>query len=210
MTPVIEEPRNARSRRTREALLVATREILETNGFEALSMAAVAERAGVSRRAVYLHFRSRSELVSALFGFIAEQEGLAESQRQIAEAADSVAALREWVRHLTRYHLRIMAVDRAIERVRRTDADAQRHREVVTQAQLANCRLVVEWLSRDGRLAAPWSVETAVDLLFGLICTELFDRLMEFRGWSVADIERYLWTTCRATLVVGEPSPDEL
>lgn len=203
MTRSIEAPRNARSQRTRGALLVATREILETKGFEALTMAAVAERAGVSRRAVYLHFTSRTELVSALFDFIAEQEGLAQSQRPIAEAADSVAALHEWVRHLSRYHPRLMAVDRAIGLVRQ-DADAQRHREVVSEAQLSNCRLVVEWLHREGRLAAPWSVETAVDLLFGLICTEMFERLMELRGWTLADLERNLWTMCRATLVAGE------
>jgi AcrR family transcriptional regulator len=38
-------------------------------------MAAVADRAGVSRRAVYLHYASRAELVTALFDYVSEQEG---------------------------------------------------------------------------------------------------------------------------------------
>src|SRR5690242_17802927 len=48
---------NVRGRRTRAALLAATREVLEEGGFEELTMTAVAERAGVTRRAIYLHFR---------------------------------------------------------------------------------------------------------------------------------------------------------
>ncbi|NEE00905.1 TetR/AcrR family transcriptional regulator [Phytoactinopolyspora halotolerans] len=197
----IDSPRNARSQRTRDALLAATREILEHDGFAALSMAAVAERAGVTRRAVYLHFTSRSDLVSALFPYIAQQEGLAESTNRVWAAADSVEALREWVRHLARYHPKLMAVDRAIEQVRADDADARRHRDTVNEAQLGNCRRLAEWLHRENRLAHPWTVEEAADVLFGLICTELFGRWLETREWSTGDLDRNLWAICRAVLV---------
>ena len=67
----ITEPTNARSRRTRTALLASTRAILEEQGFEALTMTAVADRAGVTRRAVYMHFASRAELLGALFDYVA-------------------------------------------------------------------------------------------------------------------------------------------
>jgi AcrR family transcriptional regulator len=207
MAKTIGVPRNARGQRTRDALLAATREILETSGFEALTMAAVAERAGVSRRAVYLHATSRADLVNELFEYIAQEEGLAESAGRVWAAPDSEAALREWVRHLTTYHPRVMAVDRAIERVRRVDDDAQRHRDVVTEAQLSNCRRVVTWLEREGRLAPQWSVETAVDLLFGLICSELVERLTELRSWTIEDLEQNLWKLLRSTLV-REPAQD--
>src|SRR6266508_6390719 len=73
MLDSVEEPRNARSRRTRAALLDATRALLEEHGTEWLTMAAVAERAGVSRRAVYLHFASRAELLTELFGHVSER-----------------------------------------------------------------------------------------------------------------------------------------
>ncbi|WP_165368273.1 TetR/AcrR family transcriptional regulator [Phytoactinopolyspora endophytica] len=197
----IDAPQNARSQRTRDALLAATREILESDGFEALSMAAVADRAGVTRRAVYLHFTSRADLVNALFTYLSQQEGLAESMSRVWEAPDSVAALRAWVAHLADYHPRLMAVDRAIERVRLGDADAQRHRDRVNEAQISGCRRVVEWLHRDGRLAEGWTVEDAADFLFGLICTELFDRWMQMRHLSARDVERNLWAICRVVLV---------
>src|SRR6266496_4245189 len=66
-TPVILEPTNARSRRTCSRLLATARAILERDGFQALTIAAVAEQASVTRRTVYLHFGSRGELVAALF-----------------------------------------------------------------------------------------------------------------------------------------------
>jgi AcrR family transcriptional regulator len=108
---------NARSQRTRESIFAAAREILENDGFEALTIAAVADRAGVTRRAVYLHFASRAEIVGALFDEVAESEGLAESTARVWAAPDAGVALEEWAAHLARYHPRVLAVDRAVERV---------------------------------------------------------------------------------------------
>lgn len=201
MSKTIDDPRNARSKRTRDALLAATRSILETDGFEALTMSAVAARAGVTRRAVYLHFESRSALVSGLFGYIAEQEDLAASLAEVQHAPDAVSALRAWVRHLASYHPRVMQVDRAVQRVERTDPDAARHRETVTEAQLAGCRRIAEGLAAAGRLATSWTVDTATDMLWGLIATDLFERLLTGRAWSQEALEAHLWTLCEATFV---------
>jgi AcrR family transcriptional regulator len=178
-----DEPANARGRRTRAALLAATRALLEEEGFEELTMAAVAERAGVSRRACYLHFGSRSDLVADLFDYVAETEGLAASTAHVWEAPDAAAALDEWARHLARYHPRVLAVARAAEQVGRDDPDAAGHRERVVRAQLSNCRRLAEWLEREGRLAPPWTVETATDMLFALISTDMIDKLLT-RRWS--------------------------
>jgi AcrR family transcriptional regulator len=202
-------PRNARGRRTRDALLTATRAILEDGGgFEALTMAAVADRAGVSRRAVYLHFASRGELVTALFDFLADAEGLASSLRPVWDAPDAVAALREWVRHLVSYHPRLIAVDRAIERVRDSDPDAASHRRLVTRGQLASCRRIAARLADEGRLAPPWTVETATDMLWSLISTDMIDKLLADRRWSRARLEKHLIALHHATFVREVSSRD--
>jgi len=205
MSKTIEDPRNARSQRTRDALLAATRSILEDDGFETLTMTAVAARAGVTRRSVYLHFDSRSELVSALFGYIAEQEDLAGSLAGVRNAPDAAHALRAWVHHIASYHPRVMPVDRAVQRVEHTDADAARHRATVNQAQLAECRRIATGLAAEGRLADPWTVETATDMLWSLIATDLFERLLTGRGWSSAAAEDHLLALCEATFVSRRP-----
>src|SRR6185437_9124567 len=96
----IAQPANARSRRTRAGLLAAARAILESDGFAALTIAAAAERAAVTRRTVYLHFGTRSELVAALFDWVADTEGLHDSLSRVFQASDAASALDEWAAHL--------------------------------------------------------------------------------------------------------------
>src|SRR6266545_4126533 len=139
MLDSVEEPRNARSRRTRAALLDATRALLEEHGTEWLTMAAVAERAGVSRRAVYLHFASRAELLTELFGHVSEREGLAASLQPVWDAQDAPDAAAHWKL--------VMA-----------DQQACCHRLAAWLARE----------QRPEHVAPPWTVQTAADMLWAL------------------------------------------
>jgi AcrR family transcriptional regulator len=202
MSPrTITEPTNARSRRTRAALLNAARAILEAEGFEALTMTAVAERAGFTRRAAYLHFASRVELVGALFDHVAEAEKLEGSLQSVWEAPDARSALGEWAAHLARYHPRLLAFDRALQRVWRLDADAAAHRQRVVAEQLANCRRLARWLEEDGELAAPWTVASASDMLFALISSDMIEALLGDRSWSRARLGQHLTLLLRSTFL---------
>jgi AcrR family transcriptional regulator len=188
----ISQPTNARSRRTRAALLTAARDILETDGFAALTMTAVAEQAGVTRRSVYMHFPSRAELVGCLFDHVARTEGLEESLQQVWDAPDAVAGLDEWAHHLARYHPRLLAVTRAVAQVHRSDPDAAAHRQRVVSAQLTNCHRLVTWLDDSGQLSPVWTVETATDMLWALISTDMIEGLLVDRHWSQEELGRHL------------------
>ena len=201
MTP--DPPANARGRRTRAALLDATRELLERHGFEALTMAAVADHAGVSRRAVYLHFASRTELVAALFDHVSETEDLAASVQAVRDAPDAVAALDEWAGHVARFHSRTLAVTRAVEQVHRVDPDAAAHRDRYLREQLAVCRSLARRLADEGRLAPPWTAETAAEMLWGLISVDLLERLLTERRWSRRQLADRLAVLLRSTFVAG-------
>ncbi|RMI46069.1 TetR/AcrR family transcriptional regulator [Streptomyces triticirhizae] len=200
----IEQPLNARSRRTRQAILAATRALLEERGLDALTMAAVAERVGVSRRGLYLHFASRGELVAALFDYVAGVEGLERSLEHVWAAPDSPAALTEWAHHLARYHPNVLAVDRAVQQVRTHDPDARRHYERANAAQLANCRRLTRWLAREGRLAEPWTEESGAALLWSLVSSEVIGGLLEEQGWSREELGERLALLYRRTLVAGD------
>jgi AcrR family transcriptional regulator len=202
----ITEPTNARSRRTRAALLAAARAILEEDGFEALTMTAVAERAGVTRRSVYMHFPSRTELVGSLFDHVAEDEGLAASLGEVWAAPDAIAALDAWAAHLARYHPRVLAVDRAVQRVWRQDPDAAAHRRRVVDEQLSNCRRLARHLADEGRLADGWTAESAADMLFALISSDVIEALIIDRRWSRRRLSEHLALLLRSTFV--SPSAD--
>jgi AcrR family transcriptional regulator len=192
-------PTNARSRKTREALLAAARAIIEDEGFDALTMARVAERASVTRRAIYLHFATRGELVNALFAFVADAEGLASSTDSVWRAGDSVSALDEWAKHIARYHPRLLALSLAVDRVRRTDADASRHYARVVDAQRANCRRLASWLEREGRLAPAWTVSSATDMLWALISSDMVEKLIVERRWPAKRFATHLSLLLRST-----------
>jgi AcrR family transcriptional regulator len=205
-TPTIITPANARSRRTRTQLLVAARSILERDGFEALTIAAVAERASVTRRSVYLHFGTRSELVAALFDWVAETEGLHASLSKVWEAPDAASALDEWAAHLARYHPRLLAVDRAVQQVWRHDPDAHAHRDRVNAEKLANCRRLADLLEQDGHLAPGWTTQTARDMLFALISSDMIEALLSDRRWSRRRLASHLSRLYRSTFLTGRAS----
>jgi AcrR family transcriptional regulator len=195
---------NARSRRTRDALLTATRELLEEHGFEKLTMAAVAERAGVSRRAVYLHFPSRSALVAELFDFVTQSEDLAASTDPVWNAPDALTALDRWAHHVAGFQPRLLALTRAVEHVHRSDPDAAAHRRRYLREQLDACRKLARRLDDEHALAAPWTVATASEMLWALISTDLLERLLHERRWSRAKLADHLALLMRSTLVSQE------
>jgi AcrR family transcriptional regulator len=199
----IAEPQNERSRRTRAAVLNATWQLLEEAGGPAVTMSEVARRAGVSRRALYLHFSSRSDLIGALHGYVDEVLDLESSLGPVREAPGAVAALDELAAHLARYHPQILAINRAVVHGRRADADLADLFDKGVQAWLSGCVALARALADEGRLAEPWTVQTAADMLLALMRDEVIETLAVERGWSEEQMRDGLRTIFRRTFVSG-------
>ena len=197
----IGEPQNARSRRTRAAVLDAAWQLLEEQGPEHTTMGAVAERAGVSRRGLYLHFASRAELLLALHAHVDEHLDLAWSLQPVLDAHDAVAALLAFAAHLARYHPRILAIDLALLRVQDEDPDVALLVEQGIELWHEGCRNITQRLADEGRLAEPWTVDTAADLIWSFMFPETLHRLTIGRGWSSERYGELLAVTLRRTLV---------
>lgn len=197
----IDEPQNRRSRRTRAAVLDAVWHLLSEGDPEETTMGAVAQRAGVSRRALYLHFASRAELLLALHEHVDQELDLEASLRPVHDAPDAVAGLDAFVAHLARYHPRILPVDRALLRAGDADPDVA---AVIAQGEglwLEACRGITQRLSDEGRLAAPWTVDTAADLLWSYMFPETLERLTVQRAWPVERYGELLGVVLRRALV---------
>ncbi|WP_137150150.1 TetR/AcrR family transcriptional regulator [Devosia sp. FKR38] len=59
-------PKGDKRQRTRAALLAAARELVHENGFDQVTMEAVARRAGMTSGAIYGNFKNRDDLLIAL------------------------------------------------------------------------------------------------------------------------------------------------
>lgn len=197
----IERPRNRRSRRSRAALLDAAWRLIEERGAEAVTMEQVAQEAGVTRRAVYLHFPSRAEFFTALLNHIDEVLDLRGSIAPIVAAPDGPSALDAWATHVARYHARIRPVAQAVDRARRTDEGAAALWSRAMTNWHRACRALAGRLAEEGLLSAPWTAETAADLLWALMSVDLLEDLVEDRGWSLERYAELLAITVRRSLV---------
>lgn len=90
MTGAVRQPQQERSRLTRERLLRATIDTLARDGWAAVTVANVAERAGVSRGAAQHHFRTREDLITAALEQIFDD--MTESVSVVDDAADGEVA----------------------------------------------------------------------------------------------------------------------
>ncbi|WP_216917049.1 TetR/AcrR family transcriptional regulator [Nocardia noduli] len=87
------EPKQDRSRATRQRLLEATIDCLAETGWAAATVAVVAERAGVSRGAAQHHFPTREELITAAleYMFDSRNEQARDEAATLSELVDGVA-----------------------------------------------------------------------------------------------------------------------
>ena len=101
MTTQVREPRQDRSRATRQRLLESAVDSLCEIGWQGTTVAVVAERAGVSRGAAQHHFPAMEDLFTAAVEYMAEVRideikrevvGLPTGQRRTAETSTSSIA----------------------------------------------------------------------------------------------------------------------
>ncbi|MCD9625183.1 TetR/AcrR family transcriptional regulator [Rhabdothermincola salaria] len=199
----IEEPLNVRSRRTRAAALDATWRLLEEEGPRRVTMAAVAERAGITRRALYLHFPTRGELLLALHRHVDEQLDLEGSLAPVLEAPDSETTIAEFSAHLARYHFKISRIDSALLGAADSDPEVAALLEHASRVWHEGCRELVGRLAREDRLAEPWTIETGADLVWSFMFPETLQRLTAQRNWSVEQYRELLTVLLSRTLLNG-------
>lgn len=198
------EPQNERGHRTRAAILDAAWRLLEEQGGAGLTMSEVARRVGVTRRALYLHFASRTDLVMGLLEHVDNELDLKSSMRPVREAPDAVSALEEFAAHLASYHRKILVIDRAVTHGRHSDPDLAVLFDQGLEAWLQTCRKLAARLANEGRLAEPWTVSTAADMLVALMRDEVVETLAIERGWSEEEHRTLLMTLFRRTFVKAD------
>lgn len=93
----------------RDALLIAARELLETEGVEGLSLRALAKATGVTQAAPYSHFRDKDDLLAAI-----AEEGFQRLALQMAEDATGAASTRQRIERLMVSYIRFARENKAL------------------------------------------------------------------------------------------------
>lgn len=185
---------------TRIRILEAARALVEAEG-AAVSMERIADAADVSRRAVYLHFASRTELMVSLVAHVDETGYLAERARKVTEAGSGIEAMDAFVALNARYNAEIHGIARAIERARDTDESAAAAWDDRMSGRRSLCRWIAKRLANEDALRDEVSIDTTADLIWSLTNVPMWRDLVVTRGWSMHRYQQWVTTLLHSLLV---------
>ena len=169
---------------TRTRILQATWQLMEQQYGKGVRMADIAQAAGISRQAVYLHFGSRADLLIATTRYGDEVLGLDDRLVRWRAAITGVERLAAFVEFWGHYIPEIYGIARALLAVRDTDQAAALAWEDRMNAVKDGCRTSIEMLERDGMLAAEWTIVEATDMFWMLLSIRNWEQLTRECGWS--------------------------
>jgi AcrR family transcriptional regulator len=194
--------RRAVAARNRQAVLTACHELLLAQGYQATTIRAVAERAGVSPELVYKAFGSKPGLVKAVYdtALAGDDESVPIGQRpavrRIWATADPAAKIRGYAEFVADLNLRLGALAAVLAE---TDPEVAQVRAVTEQERLTGLRAFTAHLAAAGVLAA--DAERAADECWVLTSLPVFAQLTMARGWSADAYRDWLTRMLTAALL---------
>jgi AcrR family transcriptional regulator len=185
---------------TRRRILQAAWELLEQQG-AGVKLVDVADKAGVSRQAVYLHFGDRSGLLVALVDFIDVSLGAIQIRAHVHGGATGVESLQRWIQTMSWYTAKIDRVTQVLESSQYQDkALAAAWRDRMGRRQM-HIRSIVERIAAEGRLDERWSVDTAVELLYVVTMPGPWRELTRELGWTAEQYTQNLTQLVQSALL---------
>ena len=185
---------------TRRRILQAAWELLEQQG-AGVKLVDVADKAGVSRQAVYLHFGDRSGLLVALVDFIDVSLGAVQLRAHIHGGATGVESLQRWIQTMSWYTAKIDRVTQVLESSQYQDeALAAAWRDRMGRRQM-HIRSIVERIAAEGRLAERWSVDAVVELLYVVTMPGPWRELTRELGWTAEQYTQNLTRLVQSALL---------
>ena len=185
---------------TRARILETARRLLEERGYHGVGLEEIATAASVTRQAVYLHFGSKAKLLLATARFADQSGALPKLLENVFSAPNALTALDRAVDLHVAYDSEILPLAIVIDSARRTEKDADVAWQDRQKARHAFFRRLVEWLKRDGVLAADLTVGEATDIWWTLQSHQMLEQLTQQRGWSKQRYGRALKRLLRRAL----------
>ena len=202
--------RREQAEATRKQILDAAERLFIRDGYVATSMAAIAKDAGVALKTVYLAFETKSGLLRALWhrnlrgGRESVPVGDQAWFREVIEEPDPAKALRLNARNAREVKTRIAPLGSVILSAAAADPEIKALSERIWSQFYDNQRDVVESIHRRKGLKPGLSVDRAADILWTLNHPRVYLLLLEDRGWTPEEYERWLADiTCAELLEDG-------
>ena len=186
---------------TRTRILEATWNLMEQRRGQGIRMGDIAKETGISRQALYLHFKSRTELVIATVHYVDEIKGLEERMARIRTAKNGTQLLESCIEEWGSYMPEIYGIAKALVSTRETDPAAAVAWDGCMGCVKDLCHMAMAALQKEGNLAEGWSQEEAAEALFILISFQSWEQLTVDMGWSTPQYVTQIKKLARSAFV---------
>lgn len=185
--PYRSERRREQAEQTRERVLNAATKLFEERGFDGASVAAIAERAGVSEETVYARFKNKRTLLGELVRRavrgedpkpVPEQEG----PRAVVAATDQHEQLRLFAADIVLRLERAAPLVAIVGGASRSEPELAELLARLHADRLKNLSVLVDALAANGPLRL--TNDEAVETVWALTSPELHQLLSRVRGWT--------------------------
>ncbi len=187
---------------TRDRILKAAWELLDSNPGVAARMSDIAKKAGVSRQALYLHFPNRTELFIETTKYQDAVFGVEEMLEPSRTAETGLERLDAYITCWCTYIPKIFAVAKTLMVMKETDEDAARAWTERMCDVREGCEAAIVALDRDGDLTPQMSVPEATDYLWVLLSVANWEHLTQTCKWDQARYIEVVKTTAQRMLVM--------
>ena len=186
--------RREQARARRRAVVVAARVLFERDGFRPTTIAAVAERAGVSAESIYKGFGTKAALAKAVFDFViaGDDEPVPVWRRSEADAIRAEPDVRRkivmYTRGLAARQQRSAKVQILIRDGAHTDESLAALWQQLLAERLTGMTMLGRHLIESGQLREGVELDEVRDVLWTYTAVELYELLVVERGWP---LDRY-------------------
>ena len=199
--------RREQARARRRAVVVAARVLFERDGFRPTTIAAVAERAGVSAESIYKGFGTKAALAKAVFDFViaGDDEPVPVWRRSEADAIRVEPDVRRkivmYTRGLAARQQRSAKVQILIRDGGHTDESLAALWRQLLAERLTGMTMLGRHLIESGQLREGIELDEVRDVLWTYTAVELYELLVVERGWPLDRYADWIGRAVTAALV---------
>jgi AcrR family transcriptional regulator len=184
------------------------------HGYTGTSMQAIADAAGVHVQTIYLAFGTKTAVLAEAAAVLVagDEEDAAtppEQRRWVRELfaePDPHLQLALYARHMTTVAGRFQPLRTVIRGAALSDPELAAFWVQIEQGRWDGPAHIAPVLAASKALRPDLSAEQAADIIFGLTTTDIYESLVQHRGWSPQRYERWLSELlCTAVLEVITP-----
>jgi AcrR family transcriptional regulator len=190
--------RRASAQATRQLIVDSARRLFLASGYAGTTMPAIAQAAGVALDTVYATVGKKPTLFRLLVeaAISGRDEAVPANEhdyvRAIREEPDAVRKLQLYAAALRGIQPRLAPMFRVLQAAALLDPNLKALWQEISHRRAANMRLLAKELAATGRLRAGLSVSAVADIIWSMNSPEFYLLLVDQRGWSDEEFERWL------------------